>query len=156
MPSIAEGGCLCGAIRYQVATPLKDCGYCHCRMCQRASGAPVLVFATAKLSDFELIKGEPMKRRSSDHGERWHCSACGSPLAMRVDEEPEDIDIAVVSLDDPASCPPGFHIWEKSRLAWFNTDDELRRYARSRHGETKLETAERHVREGEARRPTLG
>ena len=35
------GGCLCGAVRYEVEAYLHNAFYCHCRMCQRASGAPV-------------------------------------------------------------------------------------------------------------------
>lgn len=130
----SEGGCLCGAVRYGVETPLIDSGYCHCRMCQRASGAPVMVFASAKIEDFEIVSGEPVRRRSSDHGERWHCGACGSPIAMRVDEEPATIDVAVVSLDDPALSAPGFHIWHESRVSWFGTADKLERFVRSRRG----------------------
>lgn len=37
-----EGGCLCGALRYALSGPSIDAGYCHCRFCQRASGAPVV------------------------------------------------------------------------------------------------------------------
>ena len=34
------GGCLCGAVRYEVSQlPDDDVGYCHCRMCQKATGA---------------------------------------------------------------------------------------------------------------------
>src|SRR5262245_25678266 len=34
------GGCLCGEIRYKVTEPSLDNNYCHCRMCQKFSGAP--------------------------------------------------------------------------------------------------------------------
>ena len=36
------GGCLCGTIRYRLMSEPVDPGYCHCRMCQRFSGAPVM------------------------------------------------------------------------------------------------------------------
>lgn len=36
-----EGGCLCGQVRYRVTSEPKAAAYCHCRMCQRATGAPV-------------------------------------------------------------------------------------------------------------------
>ncbi|WP_119460186.1 GFA family protein [Rhodospirillaceae bacterium SYSU D60014] len=41
-----DGGCLCGAIRYRVSTPPLQAGYCHCRLCQRSTGAPVLSWAS--------------------------------------------------------------------------------------------------------------
>ena len=34
------GGCLCGAVRFAARVYLKDAYYCHCRMCQKSSGAP--------------------------------------------------------------------------------------------------------------------
>ena len=42
------GGCLCGAVRYRLTSAPFDTGYCHCRMCQRTAGAPVMVFSTVK------------------------------------------------------------------------------------------------------------
>jgi hypothetical protein len=36
-----SGGCLCGAVRFQVTTEPLDAYYCHCRMCQRTGGAPL-------------------------------------------------------------------------------------------------------------------
>jgi hypothetical protein len=129
-----EGGCSCGAVRYEVRSALTDCGYCHCRMCQMASGAPVLIFASAALDAFTVTRGTPRKRRSSGFGERWHCAECGTPLAMRVDYEPDSIDIAVISLDAPAVAPPQFHIWTQSAVDWFDIDDTLPRFARARPG----------------------
>ena len=129
-----EGGCSCGAVRYEVRAPLVDCGYCHCRMCQMASGAPVLVFATAPMSAFAITRGAPRKRRSSGFGERWYCAECGTPLAMRVDYEPQSIDVAIITLDDPAAVAPQFHIWTESDVDWFKLDDALRRFRRARPG----------------------
>ena len=44
-----EGGCLCGDIRYKVSGELakeEKPSLCHCRICQRAAGAPVVGWAT--------------------------------------------------------------------------------------------------------------
>jgi hypothetical protein len=37
-----EGGCLCGGIRYQISGEPRSADYCHCRMCRRTAGAPVV------------------------------------------------------------------------------------------------------------------
>jgi hypothetical protein len=138
MPNSAEirfeGGCSCGAVRYEVRASLTECGYCHCRMCQMASGAPVLVFASAPFNAYVVTRGEPRKRRSSGFGERWHCADCGTPLAMRVDYEPDSIDVAVITLDEPALVAPEFHIWTESAVDWFDIDDALARFERARPG----------------------
>src|SRR3546814_6815032 len=40
----AEGGCLCGALRYRIAPAAELCVYCcHCRDCQRLSSSAFTV-----------------------------------------------------------------------------------------------------------------
>jgi len=127
-----SGGCLCGAIRYRLLSEPTDAGYCHCRMCQLASGAPVVAFATVPRADYLLERGEPARRRSSQVGERWFCSDCGSPMAMVVSHAPGTIDFTLATLDDCLDLPPSFHIWRQSRIGWFDTIDALPRHERSR------------------------
>ena len=52
------GGCLCGAIRYEVDRVF-DVIYCHCNQCRRSSGAPVLLTAQVSGDAFRLTKGSP-------------------------------------------------------------------------------------------------
>ena len=118
-----EGGCLCGAVRYRLGSTPFDCGYCHCRLCQAASGAPVLAFATVPLADFEVSGGKPRRFRSSDFGERWFCGDCGTQLCMRGDHQPDTIDVTIGSLDRPERVPPEFHILCRSSVPWFETSD---------------------------------
>jgi hypothetical protein len=123
-----EGGCLCGAIRYELASVPFDAGYCHCGICRRASGAPVLAFATVPLDDFVVRTGKPRRFRSSNFGERWFCGDCGTPLAMHVDHQPDTIDFTVASLDLPELVVPAFHIFFASRVGWFDTADDSPRH----------------------------
>jgi hypothetical protein len=37
--STKTGGCLCGAVRYELRSPLRPVVACHCKMCRRASGS---------------------------------------------------------------------------------------------------------------------
>jgi len=124
-----QGGCLCGAVRYRLDEVPQGIAYCHCRMCQRASGAPVLVFGTVARAALTIEHGNPRRHRSSDIGERWFCGECGCQLAMHVDYQADTIDIAVATLDAPEACPPEFHIWHTGRIGWFETADGLPRYA---------------------------
>jgi hypothetical protein len=50
MDDVRTGGCLCGAIRYHIAAPPVEALYCHCRICQRAHGAPVVAWLTVDLA----------------------------------------------------------------------------------------------------------
>ncbi|WP_157217502.1 GFA family protein [Flavisphingomonas formosensis] len=124
----SKGGCLCGAIRYRLAEAPQAVAYCHCRNCQRASGAPVLVFGTVPRDAFVVEQGNPRRHRSSPIGERWFCGDCGCQIAMHVDYQIDTIDIAIATLDVPEASPPEFHIWHGSRIGWFETADHLTRY----------------------------
>ena len=73
------GGCLCGAIRYEVDR-IFDVIYCHCKQCRRSSGAPVLLTAQVSGDAFQLTKGSPSEYRTSDSGRSLFCGTCGAGL----------------------------------------------------------------------------
>ncbi|MBI2256524.1 MAG: GFA family protein [Proteobacteria bacterium] len=122
-----EGGCECGALRYRVMGEAYDTGYCHCRICQRTSGAPLQAFARIKADQFAYTKGTPVIYFSSEHGQREFCAACGSQLLYRGRQAPFDVAFNTPTLDDPSAFPPRQHVWCRSRLAWFETADTLPR-----------------------------
>jgi hypothetical protein len=123
-----EGGCLCGAMRYRITTEPHDAGYCHCRMCQRATGAPVVAWLTMASEGFAWTRGEPAIYRSSPEAERLFCPACGAQLVFRMIAEPHRLDVTLASLDDPNAVPPQHHGWTSSRIAWFDARDDLPRH----------------------------
>jgi hypothetical protein len=125
---VSEGGCLCGAVRYEAADPI-DAGYCHCRLCQRSSGAPVLAWAAFPTPSFSYTKGEPATYESSAVGRRDFCARCGTQIAFRDTRSPNRIDVNIGSLDDPAAIQPEYHIWTGSRIPWLEIADDLPRYA---------------------------
>lgn len=129
--SIFEGGCLCGAVRYRAtAEPLRGV-ICHCRMCRRHSGAPALAFVHFPVDAFEWIASSPSWFRSSANAERGFCSRCGSTLGMREDVLADRVQVCIGSLDEPERARIDDHVWTRSRVPWFNTDDGLPRFAGS-------------------------
>jgi hypothetical protein len=125
-----EGGCLCGAVRYRISSEPRSADYCHCSMCRRAAGAPVVARLTVSSAAFAWTAGEPAIYRSSADAERLHCRTCGTQLALR--DEPDYLDVTLASLDDPEAVRPSYHIWTASRIAWFETADDLPRYGENR------------------------
>jgi hypothetical protein len=123
-----QGGCLCGSLRYSARRPI-DAGYCHCRLCQRSSGAPALAWASFPHGDFAYDAGAPAIYRSSSHGQREFCGSCGTQIAFRDADTPTTVDVNMASLDDPGALKPEYHIWTASRIGWFETVDDLPRYA---------------------------
>jgi hypothetical protein len=123
------GGCVCGSVRYRLSSPPFDAGFCHCEICRRSAGAPVLAFATVPQADFIVTAGSPRKRRSSAFGTRWFCADCGTQLAIQVDHQPDTIDFTIASLDTAAEVQPQFHIFFGSKIAWFDCGDHFPRHA---------------------------
>ena len=136
-----EGGCACGSVRYRLASVPFDAGWCHCRTCQLVSGAPAMVFASVPEGDFAWTKGADRVRRfkSSSFGHREYCGDCGTPFSMKVDHQPETVDFSVATLDEPERVAPDFHIFDVSRIPWFETKDALPRHARFRKDTRGLE-----------------
>lgn len=123
-----EGSCLCGEIRYKVNGTLIDAGYCHCSICRRASGAPVVAWLTVPLDSFSYLQGRPSVFHSSAHSQREFCGRCGTQLVFRRTEAPVTVDVTIASLDDPSLIKPEYHIWRESRITWFETSDTLPRH----------------------------
>jgi hypothetical protein len=123
-----EGGCLCGALRYRGRTETIDAGYCHCRLCQRTSGAPVLAWLTIPIDDFAYLKGGPATFRSSSHGQREFCRRCGTQLLYRETDAATSVDVNLATLDHPETIEPKVHIWTDSRIPWFDVADDLPRH----------------------------
>ena len=138
------GGCACGAVRYELKSKAFDAGWCHCRTCQLVSGAPAMVFASVPDGDLAFTRGadEVKTFPSSSFGHRAFCAACGTPLYMKVNHQPETVDFSVATLDAPDRVVPGFHIFVSSKIDWFETADDLPRHERFRPDTRGLEGTE--------------
>lgn len=125
-----EGGCACGVLRYGCELDPGEAGYCHCRLCQKTTAAPVSAFASFPVEGFVYLRGEPAIYQSSPHGHREFCHHCGTQIAYRDSEAATTVDVNAGSLDNPSVFVPQFHIWCQSQLPFFKIDDGLPRYDR--------------------------
>jgi hypothetical protein len=112
---IHEGGCFCGAIRFAVDAPYSHAVHCHCRTCQRLSGAPFVTWVCMPREAFRITAGEPLIRRTSPQAVRGFCGACGSALFMDYDGWPT-LDVSIGSLDAPDAIDVLDNIWAAGRL----------------------------------------
>lgn len=121
-----QGGCQCGAVRYEVSGEPQHVALCHCNDCRKSSGAPMVAWAAFTDSQFELVQGEPVTFNSSGSAIRSFCSICGSGLYYRNAEFlPGIVDIQSATLDDPDAFPPSAHIQVAERLGWMETAHSL-------------------------------
>ena len=126
---LITGGCMCGAVRYQATEKPLGSMICHCRMCQKFSGAPILGGTTFRTQAVQFIKGEPKYFRSSHIAERGFCGDCGTAIAYRgiLGRWTEWIMIWTASLDEPEKFPPTYHLGIESTMPWLNIHDDLPR-----------------------------
>ena len=126
------GGCLCGAIRYSISAPVAELRACHCRNCQRASGAAGTVGAVVPAEAFRITQGKP-KRYSAvaDSGRTLHrhfCPDCGSPLYSLREQMPELIVVRAGTLDDSSGLKISTNIWTKSARSWAYIDPATKQF----------------------------
>jgi len=103
-----EGGCYCGAIRFQVEGDPMFKGQCHCRECQYMSGGgPNYVMAFPE-AGFAYTKGTPKSFRRTDLENpvtREFCENCGTPMSSRAPGMAGAILLKVGIFDDPSIYP---------------------------------------------------
>ncbi|MFM9841542.1 MAG: GFA family protein [Dongiaceae bacterium] len=125
-----KGGCHCGALRYRVTAMPKDSGYCHCADCQKTTGAPTTAWFAVGATDFSYVKGAPSVYKSSAWGQREFCGVCGCQILYRPQKRARRVTVNAPTLDKPGAVPPRRHIFDSSRIAWFDTTDDLPRKPR--------------------------
>ncbi len=128
------GGCLCGAVRYEVSEPPIETGTCHCRMCQRWTGSAFMTMARFSRAALRFTKGEPKLHRSSSIKEKGFCPDCGSSLFDRYLVrkgarffKPDMVWVQLGTLDQPEAVSIDFHYGVETQLPWVHFDDGLPR-----------------------------
>src|SRR5215510_4284866 len=102
-----EGGCLCGALRYETEGDPVRVTICHCRFCQRATGAGHMIEPIFTLANFRILSGAPSiyELRSAGSGKLvlvHFCSTCGTKLWLTFERFPEVLGVYAGTFDDPA------------------------------------------------------
>ncbi len=116
------GGCLCGAVRYVVAGPLRDVVACHCGQCRRTSGHHVA--ATSALREQVSINGEVRWYASSPGARRGFCPICGSNLFWEAADGGR-LAISAGTLDAPTGLRLRGHIFVADKGDYYDIADWL-------------------------------
>jgi hypothetical protein len=127
---VSTGRCLCGAVTYEVAGPLRQVIVCHCADCRRWHGRGAAM--TCARRDRVAIHGEESLRwyGAPDGPERGFCARCGSSLFWVAPGRPT-VSIAAGTLDDPGPLRAVAHIFcEDERYDDREHPDGVLRFAR--------------------------
>lgn len=146
MQNPIEGGCLCGAIRYQVHGAPASISICHCQSCRRAAGAPAVSWFVISRAQFTLLSGSPVSYQSSARVHRGFCGKCGTSLIYEHDFAPDTIELTTVSLDRSSAFEPTKEIWLSDKLPWVAVNQDLDHHARDTDGTIQeFQPAGRHT-----------
>lgn len=118
-----DGGCTCRAVRYRLTSRPMFVHCCHCRWCQRETGASFALNALIEADRVVVTGGAPEivdTPTSSGRGQRIaRCPACRIALWSNYGGAGDVVRfVRVGTLDDPDLCPPDIHIFTMSKQPW--------------------------------------
>ena len=125
-----QGGCSCGGVRYRMMTAPLFVHCCHCRWCQRESGASYALNAMIEADRVELLTGEPEivdTPSESGKGQKVHrCPACKVALWSNFAGAGDAIHfVRVGTLDNPDAIRPDVNIFVASKQPWVKLSPDI-------------------------------
>ena len=128
-----EGGCACQAVRFRVTEEPLIVHACHCRDCQRLTGAPFVLNLWIERKFVEPSGTAPriaqLKAGSGAGHDVAFCGACSTALWSRYHAPPGDtLFVRGVTLDDPDTYTPDVHIFTRSKLPWVVLPENARAF----------------------------
>lgn len=125
-----QGGCRCGAIRFQIEKDEIKVAVCGCKDCQRSSGSLFAAATGATPEQFTLLQGQEQLQYYADQGDsgndiyRYFCRICGSQLYAVPQSHPKFFSIRTVALDNIEIPVPKFVIYQKNIPDWVGLPSE--------------------------------
>ncbi len=118
-----EGGCACGAVRYRMTGRPMIVHCCHCRWCQRETGASFALNAMIESDRVILLQGAPEAvdtPSNSGKGQKIvRCPACRVALWSHYSGAGDAASfVRVGTLDEPDRLPPDIHVFTASKQPW--------------------------------------
>jgi hypothetical protein len=117
-----EGGCDCRAVRYRMTSRPLYVHCCHCRWCQRESGASFALNALIEADRVEHLGAEPeIVNTPSNSGTGQliaRCPQCRVAIWSNYGGRTAARFVRVGTLDNPDAFPPDIHIFTASKQPW--------------------------------------
>jgi hypothetical protein len=118
-----EGGCTCRQVRYRMTSTPLFVHCCHCRWCQRETGASFALNAMIEADRVQLVSGEPdrvLTPSESGLGQTiCRCPSCHVAVWSHYAGSGDSVCfVRVGTLDEPDRFPPDVHIFTASKQPW--------------------------------------
>jgi hypothetical protein len=130
-----QGGCLCGAVRFELTAPFLSAGYCHCTHCQRRTGTGSSANGRVPQDGFRLLAGEEQLRsfKPPEGVPKLFYATCGSALFSGDPFSDPQVAVRLGTLDRDPGIRPQHRQFVDSAAPWEPVpQDGLDRHPRSR------------------------
>ena len=128
MPDLPlTGGCLCGAVRFEISEPLRSAGYCHCTRCQRRTGAAASAQGGIVPGSLRWVSGEELIKTwwPPDGFGKAFCGECGSALCSRDPEKPDEVfAVRLGAFDGDPGVRPSVRRYVANAAVWEPLPDD--------------------------------
>ncbi|HEV2649801.1 MAG TPA: GFA family protein [Rhizomicrobium sp.] len=127
-----EGGCFCGAVRYELLKDPMFVQCCHCLDCQKQTGGAFAINALIETKYINLTKGSPtstaMPTESGHPHDIWRCGDCQTALWSDYGGRAYLRFLRVATLDEPHAIEPAVHIFTRSKVRWVHLPENARMF----------------------------
>ena len=122
----ATGGCLCGAVRYEIEGPLRDVVVCHCSQCRRTHGH-IAAYAACARADLDLTEARGLRWYEAADRARGFCGECGASLFWRAAGR-ETLSVAAGTIDSPTGLRTIAQIYTADRGDYYELGADGERF----------------------------
>jgi hypothetical protein len=116
-----QGGCLCGAVRFEITAPFSIAGYCHCTHCQRRTGTAASANGRVPRAGFRLLQGAEDLRSFAPPAPsvpKLFCATCGSAMFSGDPFSDPQVAVRLGALDGDPGIRPHFRQFLSSAVPW--------------------------------------
>lgn len=123
---MVSGSCCCGKVSYQYHGEIDEVSMCHCTLCQKAQGGPMVAVCPISADQLEIQGAGFLSRYESSEGKfRVFCRHCGSPIYSENKQLPGIKRLRLGTLDQPINPRKRYHKFVDSKATWFEIGDDL-------------------------------
>lgn len=125
---IAEGSCLCGAVRFEIDVPACWAWHDHSGASRRAHGAAYATYVGAWKSRFRMIEGEKAVSRFDEPATgsvRSFCARCGTPVFYERPHAPKMVNIPRALFETRVGREPRYHVAIDQMREWTYAGEKL-------------------------------
>ncbi|NOQ79824.1 MAG: GFA family protein [Gammaproteobacteria bacterium] len=125
-----SGGCLCGAVHFEIKGQISHIIHCHCSQCRKAQGSAFATNGIVNSCDFKILTGEDKLTayESSPGQTKYFCQICGSPIISKTESKPDQLRIRLGTITSDIKERPMAHIFTTSKANWDEINGDLPQY----------------------------